>query len=380
MTFWQLIIREIKAIATDKAIALTLFGGVIFYSILYPLPYLNEVPTKQPIVVVDLDHSSLSRELIEHANASPKLLVTAQVGSITAAQQLISESKAHGLLVIPANFKRDLLTGKGVTLAYAGDASYFLIYSDVIEGLVTVGMDLNQQIQLKSLLAHGQSRQQAEQTIDPIHLNSVPVFNKILGYTPYVVPGLFLLILHQTLLIGGAILGAGQWRKQGYWSDVGAVKLVCGRICAFSIIYLFFSSFYVGYCYYLYEVSLLANAITIGLLMLPFILATAACGLALSCLFTRRDLPTQVVLLASMPILFVSGFVWPISLIPEPLVWLSQIVPAIPAIMAMLKLNQLGADWSVILPLWLHLWLLFAIYFALACYGFTRHKRQQFID
>lgn len=380
MTFWQLILREIKAIATDKAIALTLFGGVIFYSILYPLPYLNEVPTKQPIVVVDLDHSSLSRELIEHANASPKLLVTAQVGSITAAQQLISESKAHGLLVIPANFKRDLLTGKGVTLAYAGDASYFLIYSDVIEGLVTVGMDLNQQIQLKSLLAHGQTRQQAEQIIDPIHLNSVPVFNKILGYTPYVVPGLFLLILHQTLLIGGAILGAGQWRKQGYWSDVSAVKLVCGRICAFSIIYLFFSSFYVGYCYYLYEVSLLANAITIGLLMLPFILATAACGLALSCLFTRRDLPTQVVLLASMPILFVSGFVWPISLIPEPLVWLSQIVPAIPAIMAMLKLNQLGADWSVILPLWLHLWLLFAIYFVLACYGFTRHKRQQFID
>lgn len=33
---WRLILTELKAIISDKAIAVTLFGGVLFYSILYP--------------------------------------------------------------------------------------------------------------------------------------------------------------------------------------------------------------------------------------------------------------------------------------------------------------------------------------------------------
>ncbi|MGL4895079.1 MAG: ABC transporter permease, partial [Shewanella sp.] len=115
LSLWQLVICELKAIVSDKAIAVTLFGGVLFYSVLYPLPYLHQVPTEQQLIVVDLDHSSLSRQLIRHADASAKIQVIGQVGSITAAKQFIETGKAHGLLVIPAGFRRDLLLGKGVT-------------------------------------------------------------------------------------------------------------------------------------------------------------------------------------------------------------------------------------------------------------------------
>ena len=117
MSFLQLIWAEIKAVLADKTIVITVFGGVLFYSILYPLPYLHQVPTEQQLVVIDHDHSSLSRQLIRHADASPKIKVIAELGSIDEAKRWIETGRAHGLLVIPADFRRDLLLGSGVTLS-----------------------------------------------------------------------------------------------------------------------------------------------------------------------------------------------------------------------------------------------------------------------
>ena len=129
MTFWQFLMADLRAIVTDKAIAITLFGGVLFYSVLYPLPYLNQVPTEQILVVIDHDGSSLSRRLIRHADASPKITVSGQVSSIDMAQNWIESGRANGLLVIPHGFRKDLMLGRGATLSYGGDANYFLIYS-----------------------------------------------------------------------------------------------------------------------------------------------------------------------------------------------------------------------------------------------------------
>ena len=375
MSLLQLILAELKAVLADKTIVITVFGGVLFYSILYPLPYLNQVPTEQQLVVIDHDQSSLSRKLIRDANASPKIKVIAQLGSIDEAKQWIETGRAHGLLVIPTNFRRDLLLGTGVTLSYGGDASYFLIYSAVVEGLVSAGLDIGKDVQRIGLLAKGENATAVNQSLNVVKLNSIPAFNPSLGYTPYVVPGLFLLILHQTLLIGTSILGASQWQHKGYWRDVSPFKLVCGRMAAFMLIYSLLSSYYVGYCYYWYDVSLQASIGQVALLMLPFLLATTAAGIAFSSLFTRRDLPTQVLLLVSMPILFVSGFVWPTALIPEAVVAVSQIVPAVPGIMAMLELNQMGASWQSIMPQWLQLWAMVIVFFSLAYWGTSKRLK-----
>jgi ABC-2 type transport system permease protein len=375
MQFWQLVYLDIKHLIQDRAIALTLFGGVIFYALLYPLPYLNQVATEQQIVLVDLDKSSLSRNLARHVDASPKIALAVSLDSITSAQEWIEADKAHGLLVIPEGFRRDLILGKGVTLSYGGDANYFLIYSAIAEGLVASGLDAAKKVQLVGLLSSGVQAKQAELSLNPVTLNAVPVFNQGLGYLPYVVPAVLLLVLHQTLLIASGILGAGQWQREGYWQQVSALALVCSRMVALLCIYAYLTSFYLGFCFYAYDLTLQGSPLALGLLMFAFLLATAAAGVAFSCLFTRRDLPTQVLLLVSMPILFVSGFVWPLELIPAPLIWLSQAIPAVPAMMGLLKLTQMGADWHSLIGLWLQLWGLFVVFFVLAIVGVKYRQR-----
>ncbi|MCH1924101.1 ABC transporter permease [Shewanella sp. C32] len=375
MSYWRWMLTDIVTLARDRAIALTLFGGVLFYAVLYPLPYIHDVATEQSVAVVDLDNSSLSRQMIRYADASPQVKIVARAGSVDEARAMIDQNQAKGLLVIPANFRHDLLRGQQVTLSFAGDASYFLIYSAIVQGLTTAGLDVGSQLQLQGLLANGTLPAAAARQVAPVALNDVAVFNQGLGYPAYVIPGLFLLILHQTLFIGMGILGAGQWRQTGYWQQFSPLTTVCLRMASFSVIYAFLSAFYIGWCYYYYDVGRQASLGQVLLLMLPFLLATAAAGMAFSTLFVRRELPTQVMLLSSMPILFVAGFVWPLSIIPAPLVWLSQLVPAVPGMMAMLQLNQMGASWSQVLPLWLQLWGLCGLYLLLAVWGV--HRRRQ---
>ncbi|ROS05362.1 ABC-2 type transport system permease protein [Sinobacterium caligoides] len=374
MNFWRLLRCELKAILSESAIVLTVFGGLLLYSVLYPLPYLNQTTTEQPTVLVDLDQSNLSRRLGRYLDATPQISINHRATSLNEAQALIASDQSRGVVVIPKNFKRDLLRAKSPTVAIAANANYMLVYSAIAEGAVKANLAISKEVKGAILLAKGGQSTAVGIAIDPIELSSVPIFNLNLGYLGYLVPALFVLLLHQTLLIGTGILGASQWRQAGYWREVSAWQLVLARCCAFGLIYSGFSLYYFGWCFYLYDVSRLAGIAELLLLVLPWLLASTAFGICLSSAFQRRDRPTQFYVIVSMPILFVSGFVWPSALIPDWLVTASYAIPAIPAIHAMLQLNQMGGAWVDSLPYWLGLWLMFVIYGLAACWLVGRRQ------
>src|SRR5208282_5386445 len=92
----------------------------------------------------------------------------------------------------------------------------------------------------------------------------------------------------------------------------------------------------------------LSAGIVIGAL---YALAIAALGVSLGCWMADRERAFQVVGAVSIPILFRSGFAFPIESIPEPIVWLSFLLPSTHGIQALLKLNQMGATWLETAPL-----------------------------
>lgn len=378
MTWGKLLVCEIKAIFSNFALLLTVFGGVFLYSFLYPMPYSQQLPRDQSVVVVDLDNSAVSRRLIRMVNATPQVQINRYVYNISDAQLLIEDEGLAGMLVIPSNFYRDLLLGLSPTLSYAGDASFFLVYSTVIEGLATVGATLGAEVKVLHHLIEGKSLITAKQQYSPMSLNLRPVFNMTGGYINYVVPAVFVVILYQTLLIGIGILGATQNEKdamgeKGYWQQVPGWKLMLARSLIFLMIYFILAFYYFGFCFDYYNISKLAEPLELIQLMIPFILATSFFGICIGLLVPRPELVTALILLTSLPVVFTAGFVWPINMLPVPLVDFSQIFPAIPAIQAFLQLNQMGADFSQISALWQQLWLQTLIYGIFSLWLFNKN-------
>jgi len=379
MSWQQLFMLELKSIFSDRALLLTIFGGVIFYSFLYPLPYSQQLPRNQAIVVVDLDSSSLSRKLIRMVDATPEVHVNRYASSLIEAKMAIIEDGLAGMLLIPKHFYRDLLLGNKPSLSFAGDASYFLVYGKVVKGLATAGATLAAGVKVTRQLIGGQAQIAAKQQYTAVQLNLRPVFNTTTGYINYVVPAVFVLILHQTLLIGIGLLGGAQREKTiagelGYWRQVSSWKLVSIRAFIFLIIYLLLSFYYFGFCFDFYGIVRFAHPLELIQLTIPFILATSFMGICISQFLPRRELITVLVLLTSLPFVFTAGFVWPSSMLPKPLYGLFQIIPAIPGIQAFLQLNQMGAEFYQIRSLWLQLWLQVGLYGVLA--GWLVSKKQ----
>ncbi len=372
---------ELKAIFADRALLLTVFGGVIFYSFLYPLPYSQQLPRDQSIVVLDLDSSTISRKLIRMVDATPEVQVNRYASNIEQAQHAIVEHGLAGMLVIPRHFYRDLLLNKKPTLSYAGDASYFLVYGKVVKGLMTAGATLAAEVKVKRLLIKGQTLVAAKQQHTVVSLNMRPVFNTTTGYINYVVPAVFVLILHQTLLIGTGLIGSGQNEKIaegkfGYWMQLPGWKLIASRVFIFMMIYLLLAAYYFGFCYEYYGISRLAQPLQLIQLAIPFFLATSLLGICIGQLLPGRELVTAVVILSSLPIVFTAGFVWPVNMLPVPLHGLFQLIPANPGIQAFLQLNQMGADFQQIRPLLLQLWGQVILYGVLANFLIGRKKEQ----
>ena len=65
----------------NKAARTVMIGGVLFYSLLYPLPFHNEVPQKLPLLVVDQARSDLSRQLMRMIDSTEGVRVAAVTDS-----------------------------------------------------------------------------------------------------------------------------------------------------------------------------------------------------------------------------------------------------------------------------------------------------------
>jgi ABC-2 type transport system permease protein len=379
MTWRDTLRYEWQAVFTNSAILLTVFGGVLLYSFLYPLPYTGQVPRDQEVVVVNLDNSQLSRRLERMVDATPQVHLSARAHSLEEAEEIFFTQKLSGILVIPENFYRDLLQGRRPTLAFAGDAGYFLVYGTVLEGMAGAGNTLAAEVKVSRMIMSGRPPSMAIERLNGMQLNLVPVFNPTMGYVNYVIPAVFILILHQTLIMGLGILGGGQNEQrsagqEGYWQRVAPLRLLAVRTGLFVAIYWLLCMYYFAVCFRYYQIPRLAELAELHLLLLPFLLSATFLGVCMGSLMPRRELTTLLVLISSLPLIFASGFIWPLSAIPVPIVAASQVIPVIPAIKAFLALNQMGAEFSDILPLWYQLWLCTVLYGTLAWWLLKRRR------
>ena len=381
ISFPQLLKNELLAILRNPVVALTVFGGVIFYSFLYPLPYANQVSQELPISIVNLDRSQTSYQLERMVDATSQVQVVQRDHSIAEAKAALLKQKIGGLLVIPEHFYKDLLLGKSPTLAYAGDASYFLVYGTVVEGLAKAGGTLAAQIKVSHLLVEGVPIAQAQSQYSAFGLNMKPTFNSRMGYVDYVVPAVFVLILQQTLAMAAGLIGGTQKsvnisQEHAYWLKVSPIKLLAARCITLISVYYLLAMYYFGGSFEFYGINRLASMADLLTLLLPFLLASTFIGALLGDLLPRKELVTVVVLISSMPLIFLAGFIWPVEAIPTALVAISQLFPSTPAIQGFLALNQMDANWSDISYQWTLLWGQ-ALLWGLLCVIRFRHTSKQ---
>jgi ABC-2 type transport system permease protein len=280
-------------------------------------------------------------------------------------------------VVVPADFERRIKRGEQAFVTAYTDASYFLIYRQVLTAVVESTGTLSAGIEIRRLMAGGLPADRALKARDRLPLVMRPLFNPTEGYAGYVVPAVLVLILQQTLLVGIGLV-RGTAREQAGKAPASALSgygeasdpspyVLMGRAFAYFSLYLVHGLFYFGIVFRLYGFPQLADARTLFLFGTPFLLSVVFLGLTLSTLFRSREMAIQVLLFSSLPALFLSGFAWPVESLPRWLATFARALPSTTAIPGFLRLTEMGATLADVRAEWTVLWWACGTYFVTAC-------------
>ena len=368
--------NEYRAIFTDKGVILVLILALLIYSTIYSLAYAPQVLRNVPIAVIDQDRTPASRKLVETFNSGPNTYVAYEVGSMEEAKQLFFGRKIYGVVYIPGDYEKLLLGGQQAVVAIYVDASYFLMYRQVFQELVTGIGTTGAMVEFQRLIARGADIPQARATSQPVIYQSHNLFNPYLGYGSFVMPAIIIVIIQQTLLIGIGMIG-GTWREFGLYRKLvpsgrqrmSTIPIVLGKALVYASIYAVTSLYVLDLHYRLFHFPMNGHALTILALMIPYLFACIFLGIAISTLFRRRENSLLLLLWTSIPVLMLSGVSFPREAIPDWMFEAGKVFPSSSGVDAFIRIQSMGATFQDVLPQIKMLWILALVYGGVACIG-----------
>ncbi|GAB4090906.1 ABC transporter permease [Hydrogenophaga soli] len=343
-TGWR---HSLQTVLRDKAVMMLLLGGPLLYGFYYPWFYAQEVVRRTPVAVVDQDHSNLSRQITRLAQANPRLEVVHTVLDEADARDALARGEVQGYLLLPVDLKRHVTHGQAATAVIVANGTRPLVAKNVAQGLAEAVGAVSAAVEIRQLEARGQSPRQAHTQREPVRLSTVALFNPTEGYGSFVVPAVALLILQQTLLMGAAVLGGG-------WTQAGrhrvSARTWLGRVGVLSLMGWISGLFYFGCVYLMNDYPRGGNPWGALVLLAVYSPAIASLGCLLGLWFGQRERAVQVLLFTTPIMAFLAGFSWPAQALPEPSQLLRWLLPSTAGVQASLRLNELGASVSMVLP------------------------------
>ncbi|SEA03071.1 ABC-2 type transport system permease protein [Alistipes timonensis JC136] len=387
-SYWKqlgaVIRNEFLTIFKDGGAMLILVFALIIYATVYSLAYGAQVLRNVPIGVVDECRTPTSRSLIDTFNAGPNTYVAYTPPSMEEAKELFYSRKIYGVVYIPANYEEKLYGGEQANVAIYCDASYFLMYRQVFQEVVTSIGKTGAMVEFQRLIAKGANIPQAQATTQPVIYQSHNLFNPYLGYGTFVMPAIIMVIIQQTMLIGIGMIG-GTWREFGLYHKLcpagrrrmSTLPIVLGRGLVYALIYAVTCTYILGLHYKLFHFPMNGATGAVTLFMAAYLAACIAMGIAVSTLFRYRENSLLLLLWTSIPVLMLSGVSYPREGIPDWLFNLGQLFPSSHGVNGFIRIQSMGASIPEVFAEIKWLVILTVVYGGLACIGIHQVIRRE---
>ena len=275
-----------------------------------------------PVVVADGDRSSASRDLIYRFEASRNFSVIAQVTSVAEIEPFLESGDAWLALVIPSEYGRDVSSGRPVTLQLAADGT------DANSTTVALGYATN--------LIGGYAREIVEQgRLMPAQAIDARIrvwFNPQLLSRHFMIPGVLALVL-LVVTANLAAMAIVREKEVGTLEQLNVTplrrwELIVGKLLPYGLIGMLDVLLVVAVAVFWFEVPLRGSFLLLIALSVLYVLCTLALGLFVSTTsHTQQQAMMTSVFFFIMPMIYLSGFVFPIENMPQMIQWFTYLIP-----------------------------------------------------
>ncbi|MBI4269823.1 MAG: ABC transporter permease [Candidatus Rokubacteria bacterium] len=325
-----------------------------------------------PLGVLDQDGSPESREYVAAFLRSGYFRLARVVRDAREAERLLDAGRARVVLVVPGDFARSLAQGLPARVQVLLDGSFAntaIIAGNYVEAITAAyGRELAERALAVRAGVRPASAIRAEPRVR---------YNPALRSEPYVVPGLFAVILmgFPPLLTALAVVRERERRSilQIYTSPIHGWEFLGGKLLPYAALAFLDMLLLVVVGRFWFGVPVQGSlALLLGLAAL-YVLATVGIGLSVS-MATRRQVVAILLslVLTVMPALLFSGFLFRIESMPVVFQWYTHLYPARHFVEIARGISLKGVGLEVLWPSAALLGAYAAVVLGLACLRFRK--------
>ena len=146
------------------------------------------LPLKVPTAIVDLDQSEMSRRVTRNLAATELISIDKACESYDQAMAAVRRGEIFGFFVIPADFQRDVVSGRKPTLEFFNNLTYFVPGTLAFKGFKTVAVTTSVGVVRTQLISAGAPDESVAPLLQPVVIADQPIGNPWLNYSIYLSP------------------------------------------------------------------------------------------------------------------------------------------------------------------------------------------------
>lgn len=310
------------------------------------LPYAHRTMDDLPVAVIDMDRSSVSRELIRQLDAAPKIAVRAY-DQLPEAQRDLAWRELFGIVVIPVDFEKRVLRGEAVTVPIFGDATNRMANGQIQQDISATYTELSLRYNRERLMRGGFSEQQSNVLLQPTIGQLTDLFNPGTSFAAIVLPGLVTLILQHSLLLSCTRVnlnlrgGTPRSLRQPASTRFGRYAAQLSIWTVLAMLFYVIWPWMMGY-------RQTASFFMLMGLVLPFLLAVIAMSEFIAEVLPSEEAVYLTMTFITLPLFYMAGFTWPPQAMPQWVQLLADAIPSTWAIRAVVEMNQMNLPLSAV--------------------------------
>jgi ABC-2 type transport system permease protein len=317
----QVIRKEFLELRQDPR----LFGLVIIAPIvqLIMLGYAATTDVRNvPMVVVDQDRTSASRQLIARFSESQSFVIVEALDSMTGVDDWLDRGRAWMALVVPAGYGEQIRAGRGTALQVIADGT------DANSTNVALGYAGN----LVATYAREIAAKGGQLPPPAVDAEIRVWFNPQLESRFFMIPGILALVLLvvTTNLSSMAIVRERELGtlEQLNVTPIARWELITGKLLPYALLGMLDVALVLAVAIGWFEVPLRGSLLLLVAMCLVYLLTTLGLGLFVSTISATQQ---QAMMTASfffmIPMVFLSGFVFPIENMPDIVQTFTYLIP-----------------------------------------------------
>ena len=290
------------------------------------LGYAANLDTKNvPLVVADGDQTTLSRELVTRFEGSPYFTVVGTVTSAAEATPDLERGTARLALVIPSGYGRDVASGRPTMVQVLADGSDGSSTTVAIGYATNLVSDYAQELMARAAPA-------AVAGVGTIEPRLRVWFNSQLESRFFMVPGVLALLL-LVVTANLSSMAIVRERELGTLEQLNVTPLrrweiIAGKLLPFGLIGMIDAVLVLAVAVYWFEVPLRGSVLLLLALTLLYLVCTLSLGLFVSTIsLSQQQAMMTTVFFFLLPMIYLSGFVFPIENMPEAIQPFTYLIP-----------------------------------------------------